>query len=245
MCDLMVLAFQGDQTRISTLMFANEGSNKSYAFMDVPEGHHDLSHHGGDKAKHEKIKKINRFHLEQFARMLGRMKAIREGNGSLLDHTMIVYGSGIGDGDRHNHNDLPILVAGRGGERSRPVDTSSIPKTRRSTTSSSRFSTAWARPSTASETVPDAWQSWTVDAFASVGWVSRRSRRNPPMRCGLRLAGSADPSDRASVAFPVRFEFPRFTEEVGGDDLAGAARRAACSSRRLPSRGVWAFAGRC
>ncbi len=114
MCDLMVLAFQGDQTRISTLMFANEGSNKSYAFMDVPEGHHDLSHHGGDKAKHEKIKKINRFHLEQFARMLGRMKAIREGNGSLLDHTMIVYGSGIGDGDRHNHNDLPILVAGRG-----------------------------------------------------------------------------------------------------------------------------------
>ena len=64
MCDLMVLAFQGDVTRISTFMFANEGSNRSYPFIDVPEGHHDLSHHGGDAKKHEKIKKINRFHVE-------------------------------------------------------------------------------------------------------------------------------------------------------------------------------------
>ncbi len=120
MCDLMVLAFQGDVTRISTLMFANEGSNKSYAFMDVPEGHHDLSHHGGEKAKHEKIKKINRFHLEQFARMLGKLKSVREGDGSLLDHAMIVYGSGIGDGDRHNHNDLPIILAGRGSGALKP-----------------------------------------------------------------------------------------------------------------------------
>ena len=115
MADLMVLAFQGDLTRVSTFMFANEGSNKSYAFIGVPEGHHDLSHHGGDSAKHEKIKKINRFHMEQFAYFLGKLKAIREGERSLLDNCMIVYGSGIGDGDRHNHNDLPVLLAGRGG----------------------------------------------------------------------------------------------------------------------------------
>ena len=115
MADLMVLAFQGDLTRVSTFMFANEGSNKSYAFIGVPEGHHDLSHHGGDHEKHEKIKKINRFHIEQFAYFLDRLKSIREGDKTLLDNSMIVYGSGIGDGDRHNHNDLPVLLAGRGG----------------------------------------------------------------------------------------------------------------------------------
>jgi hypothetical protein len=120
MCDMMVLAFQGDLTRISTFMFANEGSNKSYAFMGVPEGHHDLSHHGGDPKKHEKIKQINKFHIEQFAYILGKLKAIREGNGTLLDNTMIVYGSGISDGNRHNHDDLPILLAGKGAGTVKP-----------------------------------------------------------------------------------------------------------------------------
>ena len=112
--DLLVLAFQGDVTRIATLVFANEGSNRSYPFIEVPEGHHDLSHHGGDSAKHEKIKKINRFHIQQFAHLLERLKGIPEGEGTLLDHSMIVYGSGIGDGNRHNHDDLPILLCGRG-----------------------------------------------------------------------------------------------------------------------------------
>lgn len=113
--DLMVLAFQGDVTRISTFMFANEGSNRSYAFIDVPEGHHDLSHHGNDPKKHEKIKKINRLHISQFAYVLNKLKAIKEGEGTLLDNSMIVYGSGISDGNRHNHNDLPVLVAGKAG----------------------------------------------------------------------------------------------------------------------------------
>lgn len=115
MCDLMVLAFQGDVTRISTFMFANEGSNRSYPVIDVPEGHHELSHHGGDPKKHEKIKKINHLHVSQFAYFLGKLKAIKEGEGTLLDNAMIVYGSGISDGNRHNHDDLPILVAGKGG----------------------------------------------------------------------------------------------------------------------------------
>jgi Protein of unknown function (DUF1552) len=115
MLDLLALAFQADATRISTFMFANEASNRAHHFLSVPDGHHDLSHHGGDPKKHEKIRAINRFHVEQFAYLLGKLKAMPEGDGSLLDNVMIVYGSGISDGDRHNHDDLPILLAGKGG----------------------------------------------------------------------------------------------------------------------------------
>jgi hypothetical protein len=96
------------------MVIANEGSNRSYPFIEVPEGHHDLSHHGGDAKKLAKIQKINRFHITQFAHLIGRLQAIKEGEGTLLDNCMIVYGSGIGDGNRHNHDDLPILLAGRG-----------------------------------------------------------------------------------------------------------------------------------
>jgi len=120
MCDLLVLAFQGDLTRVATHVFANEGSNRSYAFIDVPEGHHNLSHHGNDAVKQTKIRDINRFHLEQFAYFLDKLDSTPDGDGTLLDHSMIVYGSGIGDGNRHNHNNLPILLAGRGCGRLRP-----------------------------------------------------------------------------------------------------------------------------
>jgi hypothetical protein len=114
LCDLLVLAFQADITRVSTFVIANEGSNKPYSFIGVSEGHHDLSHHGNDAAKQAKIARINRFHIEQFAYLLGRLRAIREGDGTLLDHCMIAYGSGNSDGNRHNHNDLPVLLAGKG-----------------------------------------------------------------------------------------------------------------------------------
>ena len=90
-------------------------SNRSYPSLKVPDGHHDLSHHGGDPKKHEKLRIINRFHVEQFAYLLGKLKAIKEGSGSVLDSSMIVYGSGISDGDRHNHDNLPILLCGKGG----------------------------------------------------------------------------------------------------------------------------------
>jgi hypothetical protein len=113
--DLLVLAFQGDLTRIATFVFANEGSNRSYKFIGVPDGHHDLSHHGGNKDKQAKIAAINRFHMTQFAVFLERLKSIREGEQTLLDQCMIIYGSGIGDGNAHNHDNLPILLAGRGG----------------------------------------------------------------------------------------------------------------------------------
>ncbi|MBI2823800.1 MAG: DUF1552 domain-containing protein [Planctomycetia bacterium] len=115
MSDLLILAFQADLTRVATFMFANAGSNRSYSFIDVPEGHHDLSHHGGNEEKQAKISKINQFHAKNLAHILDRMRAIREGDGTMLDQAMIAYGSGIGDGNAHNHDKLPILVAGRGG----------------------------------------------------------------------------------------------------------------------------------
>jgi hypothetical protein len=114
LADLLVLAFQTDQTRVATFVFANEGSNRNYAFLGVPEGHHELSHHGNDSTKHEKLKKINRFHVEQFAYLLDRLRNVKEADGTLLDRCMILYGSGIGDGNRHDHEDLPLLLAGGG-----------------------------------------------------------------------------------------------------------------------------------
>lgn len=126
--DLMVLAFQADLTRICTFAFANEGSNKSYKFIGVSEGHHDLSHHGGDKDKHEKIAKINQFHIKQLAYLLDRLKSIKEGNGTLLDNMMLIYGSGIGDGNRHNHDELPVLLAGKAGGCLHPGRHIRVPK---------------------------------------------------------------------------------------------------------------------
>jgi hypothetical protein len=115
MGDLLALAFQSDLTRIATFVFANDGSNRSYRPIGVPEGHHDLSHHGGNKEKQEKIRTINRFHITQLAHLLEKLKTVKEGDGTLLDNCMILYGSGIGDGNRHNHDHLPILLAGKGG----------------------------------------------------------------------------------------------------------------------------------
>ena len=115
MADMLVLAFQADLTRVITLPLANDGSNRSYPTIAVPDGHHEISHHQNDKKKQEKIQKINRFHIEQLAYLLGKLKSVKEGEKTLLDQVMVVYGSGIGDGNRHNHDDLPILLAGHGG----------------------------------------------------------------------------------------------------------------------------------
>ncbi len=120
MFDILALAFQTDLTRVATFVMANEGSNRSYAFIDVPEGHHDLSHHGGDAEKQRKIREINLFHVTQLGYFLEKMQAIQEGERSLLDNSMVLYGSGIGDGNRHNHDDLPILLAGCGGDTVKP-----------------------------------------------------------------------------------------------------------------------------
>ncbi|HWN93707.1 MAG TPA: DUF1552 domain-containing protein [Methylomirabilota bacterium] len=113
--DLLALAFQTDTTRVATFMLAHDGSNRSYPMTGVSDGHHDTSHHGGNAEKKAKLARINRFHVTQFAYFLERLKSVREGEGTLLDNSMIVYGSGISDGNAHTHHDLPVLLAGRGG----------------------------------------------------------------------------------------------------------------------------------
>jgi hypothetical protein len=119
MLDILTLAFQTDQTRIASFMFSYEKSGRSYKEVDAPGSHHSNSHHNGEAKKHAALTRINTLHMELFARMLQRMAAIEEGEGTLLDHVMISYGSGISDGNRHNNDDLPLLVAGGGGGRVR------------------------------------------------------------------------------------------------------------------------------
>jgi hypothetical protein len=114
MFDIQVLAMQADLTRTATFMIGREGSQRTYEEIGIPEAHHPLTHHRGNKEFIEKVTQINTFHATQFAYFLGRLKATKEGDGTLLDHSMVVYGSGIADGSSHSHENLPILIAGRG-----------------------------------------------------------------------------------------------------------------------------------
>jgi len=119
MFDLQVLAMQGDVTRVITFQLARETSNRSYTEIGVPDPHHPLTHHGNDPAKVARMAKINAFHVSLFAYYLEKMKATREGDGTLLDHSLILYGSGMGDPNVHDHINLPVLVAG-GAARTEP-----------------------------------------------------------------------------------------------------------------------------
>ena len=112
MFDLQLLALQGDITRIITFQLTRELNNRTYPEIGVPDPHHPTSHHGNDPEKLAKIAKINTFHVSLFARFLEKMKATPDGNGSLLDNTVYMYGSGIGNSSVHDHENLPILVAG-------------------------------------------------------------------------------------------------------------------------------------
>ena len=116
MFDLLAIALQTDTTRISTFMLAREGSNRSYREIGVPEGHHGLSHHRNDPTLMDKVAAINQHHMEQFAYFLNKLKKTNEGSGSMLDNTLVLYGSGISDGNKHNHDDLPVLLAGGSGK---------------------------------------------------------------------------------------------------------------------------------
>jgi hypothetical protein len=114
MFDLQLLAYQGDITRVCTFQIARETSNRSYPEIGIPDPHHPLSHHGDDPDKIERMSKINTFHVSLFAEYLEKLKNTPEGNGSLLDNVLILYGSGIGNPNVHNHTNLPIIVAGGG-----------------------------------------------------------------------------------------------------------------------------------
>lgn len=117
MFDLLALAFQTDSTRVATFPLAHEGSNLSFNEIDIPEGHHHLSHHQGMEAKLAKVARIDRFYMEQMAYFLKKIDSMRDSDGkTVLDNSMILYGCAISDGDDHNNDDLPIILAGCGGE---------------------------------------------------------------------------------------------------------------------------------
>ncbi len=117
MFDLMTVAFQSDMTRIVTLMIGREGGNRTYRSIGVPDAHHGLSHHFNDDAKIERLQKIDQHHVQMLSYFLRKMQTTKDGDGSLLDHSMVVYGSSLSDGNKHEHLDLPTLVAGGGGGR--------------------------------------------------------------------------------------------------------------------------------
>lgn len=115
MTDMMTVAFQSDLTRVITFLVTHEGTSRPYREIDIPDGHHPLTHHRNQPDLIEKVTQINSYHVRQFAAWIAKMRSIREGDGSLLDNCMIVYGAGLSDGNRHLHEDLPTLIAGRGG----------------------------------------------------------------------------------------------------------------------------------
>ncbi len=121
MYDMMLLAFQTDSTRIASYMTGTAGSNRAFPELGITEGHHHLSHHKGNEDWIAKIKLIDKFHAERFARFVQRLSETPEGEGSLLDHCMILHGSGLSDGNRHNHENLPVVMAGGAFETGRHI----------------------------------------------------------------------------------------------------------------------------
>ncbi len=120
MIDLLTLAMQTDATRVATLVFALEQSPRAYPEIGIPEAHHGLTHHQGDREKMAKVIEINRYHMKLFAHLVGKWKATPDGDGTLLDHAMVMYGSGLSDGNAHDHGNLPTVLAGRGCGTLRP-----------------------------------------------------------------------------------------------------------------------------
>jgi hypothetical protein len=118
--DMTTVAFQADLTRVVTFLVTREGTPRPYPEIGVPEGHHPLTHHRNEVALMDKVAHINTYHVAQFAKWLERLKAIKEGDGNMLENSIIVYGAGLADGNSHSHEDLPTLVAGHGGGAFKP-----------------------------------------------------------------------------------------------------------------------------
>lgn len=113
MMDLMVLAFWSDSTRVSSFMFGNDVTGRNFSFLEgVNGGHHEISHHSNNGEKLDEYERINRWHVEQYGYMLDRMKDIKEGDGNLLDHSMVAFGSPIRDGNSHDPKNVPIVIGG-------------------------------------------------------------------------------------------------------------------------------------
>jgi hypothetical protein len=115
MFDLQVVAFQTDLTRVVTMMMGREGSMRTYPEIGVPDPHHPLTHHRGNAEWIERVTKVNELHAQLFGGFIEKLRTTADGDGTLLDHSVVVYGSGLSDGNRHTHDDLPVLLVGRGG----------------------------------------------------------------------------------------------------------------------------------
>lgn len=115
MTDMMTIALQADLTRVMTFLVTHEGTSRSYREIGIPDGHHPLTHHRNIPELIEKVAQINAYHTKQFAGWVEKLKSIKEGDATLLDNCMIVYGAGLSDGNRHSHEDLPTVIVGRGG----------------------------------------------------------------------------------------------------------------------------------
>lgn len=121
MTDMLTVALQSDMTRVFTFLVTREGTSRSYREIGIADGHHPLTHHRNDPSLMEKVSQINTYHVKQFAGWVEKLKSIKDGDGSpLLDNCMIVYGAGLTDGNKHNHEDLPTIMVGRGGGFIRP-----------------------------------------------------------------------------------------------------------------------------
>ncbi len=120
MFDLQAAAMQTDSTRVITFMMGREGSNRAYREIGISDSHHPLTHHRNQADMIEKVTQINCYHVEQFAYFVGKLKSIPDGDGTLLDHSLVLYGSGLSDGNRHDHADLPTVIAGGGNGLIRP-----------------------------------------------------------------------------------------------------------------------------
>ncbi len=116
MADMLFIAFQADLTRVATVMVGREGSNRPYPEIGIPDSHHPITHHQMNPVLLDKISAINTYHVKLFAAFLGKLKDHKEGDSTLLDNSMICYGSGLSDGDQHLHDELPTILAGRGGK---------------------------------------------------------------------------------------------------------------------------------
>ena len=120
MTDMITVAFQADLTRVLTFLVTREGTSRAYRELGIPDGHHPLTHHRNDPEMMEKVCRINEYHVQQLAKWFLKLQSIKEGDSNILDNSMIVYGAGLADGNRHSHEDLPTLIAGRGGKFFKP-----------------------------------------------------------------------------------------------------------------------------
>ncbi len=120
MTDMITVAFQADLSRVVTFLVTREGSSRAYREIGIPDGHHPLTHHMGKTDLIEKVTQINTYHMTQFAGWVEKLKAAKEGDSNILDNSMIMYGAGLSDGNRHTHEDLPTIIAGRAGGYIKP-----------------------------------------------------------------------------------------------------------------------------